>query len=154
LKKFRLLLVVGVIIVSMIIIFSLLRANSYNSDTIGTIVENTDEISICKKIINKKYEILLYGQVSQLKSLYVSKYKEKIDELENSKMYEKIIKSYEDHNIDIVYKKAGNVYIIKNIVTYSNYPEEIFTTIIKLNRDKSKAVIIYDDMLNWGVIIE
>lgn len=142
---FPTLVVLGLIIY---LAFNLTPMYIYNSNTTGKIINNVDEIEMCNRIINKKYEILLYGKTEQLNNMYINKYHNSINLFNDSKEYEKLLDNYYMQNVDKVYKKLGNVYIVKYIVNYLDNSSEDFTTIIKMNSTMSRAVIIYDDMFN------
>ena len=85
----------------------------YDSTTKGNIVENIDEKEICGNIINKKYETLLYYDVSQLNSMYINKYSEKISRFSSTSDYEYILNKFHSIKINEIYKKSNNTYNYK-----------------------------------------
>lgn len=154
-KKNILLICVFILLALVIyILFNIITVYIYNSNTAGTILNKAEEVEICNRIINKKYEIILYGETKQLINIYANKYIPDIEKFENSEEYEKLLESYSIHNIDEVYKKIGNVYIVKCTVGYLDGSLKEFVTIIKMNFNRSKAVIIYDNMFERGAVID
>lgn len=147
-KKFMAVFVISLLCAVIYVFFNIISMYIYNSNTIGRSVNNVDEINVCNKIINNKYEILLYGRISKLNTLYTNKYNEKIMMYENSAEYNNLLENYFDHTINTVYKKFGNVYVIKYNVNYLDNSSKEFTMIIKFNFNKKRAIIIYDDMFN------
>jgi len=145
-KLFKLFCIILVIVSVIYMVIDIIPMWLYNSNTTGKEIRNIEDIDICKKIINKKYEIILYGREEQLKNIYASKYYDYIDNMSNNS--EKILNNFYMVNINNVYKKLSNVYVVKYTVDYLDNSEEEFTIIVKMNSDKSKAVVIYDDMFS------
>lgn len=130
------------------IVMSLIPMYIYNSNTTGNLINNVDEIEMCNRLINKKFEILLYGKVNQLYDLYSNKYNTYIESFENSNEYIDLLDNFYTQNIDRVYKKIGNVYIVKYIINYLDNSSEEFTIIVKMNSSMKRAIIIYDSMFD------
>ncbi len=142
-------IVVCIIVVLGLIIYLLLNlipVYIYDSNTTGKVIEKIEDIELCKNLINKKYETILYGNPMELKKMYNGKYYDKINEFSNSKKYQALLDGFYMINVDKVYKKFYNVYILKYNICYLDNTEEQITTIIKFNHNKTRAIIIYDDM--------
>lgn len=144
----KLFCIILVVVLVVYMTFDVIPLMLYNSNTTGKEDNNAEDIEYCKKIINKKYEIILYGRNEELKKLYNKKYYNLIDNFNETKYNDTLLNDFNNVNITNVYTKINNVYIVKYKVEYVDNSSEIFTIIIKINSEKTKAVIIYDDMFN------
>lgn len=144
-KLIKLFCIILIVVMAIYMLLDIIPMWLYGSDTTGKEITNIEDINICKKIINKKYETILYGREGQLKNLYAIKY---YDDIDNVTSNVKLLNDFYMVNINNVYRKFNNVYIVKYIVDYLDNSNEEFTIIIKMNSDKSKAIIVYDDMFN------
>lgn len=144
-KLIKLFCIILIVVMAIYMLLDIIPMWLYSSNTTGKEITNIEDINICKKIINKKYEIILYGREEQLKDIYARKYYDSIDNINSS---EKLLNDFYMVNINTVYRKINNVYIVKYIVDYVDNSNEEFTMIVKMNSDKSKAIIVYDDMFN------
>lgn len=135
-----------VIVISIVLYWcvDIIPMYGYDSTTKGNIVENIDEKEICGNIINKKYETLLYYDVSQLNSMYINKYSEKIKQFSSTSDYEYILNEFHSIKINEISKKSNNTYIIDYAVCNKDNSENQVTTIIKFNRNMTRVVIVYD----------
>lgn len=144
-KLIKLFCIILIVVMAIYMLLDIIPMWLYGSDTTGKEITNIEDINICKKIINKKYETILYGREGQLKNLYAIKY---YDDIDNVTSNVKLLNDFYMVNINNVYRKFNNVYIVKYIVDYLDNSNKEFTIIIKMNSDKSKAIIVYDDMFN------
>ena len=145
----KIIIITGIIITLITIIYILnllIPVTIYDSKTSGKEINNEKDVNLCKNIINKKYEIILYGRYEELKKLYIDSYKDKIIEFNDSILFNKLLDKFYIVTIDNIERKLNNTYIVKHTLMYSDYSQDNITTIIKFNYDKTKATIIYDDI--------